>query len=116
VVAGLPAALRREIGVSRSRIERLDAAVHALKERQRELDAAIAQANGGTPAGDPEQRARHHALLKDLVQARDDAVARGRKLNGALENVRLQLLRVRSGVGTTADVAAEVRSAEALVI
>jgi len=115
VVAGLPAALRREIGVSRSRIERLDAAVHALKERQRELDAAIAQANGGTPAGDPEQRARHHALLKDLVQARDDAVARGRKLNGALENVRLQLLRVRSGVGTTADVAAEVQSAEALV-
>jgi len=49
------------------------------------------------------------------VQARDDAVARGRKLNGALENVRLQLLRVRSGVGTTADVAAEVQSAEALV-
>jgi hypothetical protein len=86
--------------------------LRALAERQRSLEDAIAEAGTATPAADAALEARRAELLRDLVRSRDDAVTRRERLGSALENVRLQLLRLKSGVGSAADVAAELRSAE----
>ena len=115
VIAELPTGLRRELRASRTRIQRIEASLHALATRQRDLEAAIADARGGAQATDPALRARHGELIEELVQARDAVIANREQVAGALENVRLQLLRVRGGVGSHADVAAEVQAAEALV-
>lgn len=112
LIAALPLGTRRELGGARAGIERLEQALRALAERQRSLEDAIAEAGTATPAADAALEARRAELLRDLVRSRDDAVTRRERLGSALENVRLQLLRLKSGVGSAADVAAELRSAE----
>jgi eukaryotic-like serine/threonine-protein kinase len=112
IIAGMPGAMRRELKECKSRIQRLEQTLDALANRQRDLDAAIAQADAPTQATTPAMRARHAELLQDLSQSRDATIAKREQLAGALENVRLQLLRVRSGVGSRADVVAELQTAQ----
>jgi hypothetical protein len=113
LIAGMPRAMRLELKECKSRIQQLEQALDALANRQRDLDAAIAQADAPTQTTTPAMRARHAELLQDLSQARAATIAKREQLAGALENVRLQLLRMQSGVGSRADVLAELRTAEA---
>ena len=114
LIASLPAARRRELGDVKRQVQDLEASLVALGARVRGLDDAIAQAGDAALDGDAVSRSRRTELVADLVAARDEASARRARLAGALENVRLQLLRLKSGVGAHADVAAELRTAEAL--
>jgi serine/threonine-protein kinase len=114
VIASLPAARRRELGDVKQRVRQLETSLQELAARVAGLDDAIAQAGDASFDSDPASRLRRQELVADLVAARDEASASRLRLSGALENVRLQLLRLKSGVGADGDVAAELRTAEAL--
>jgi len=86
--------------------------LHALAERQRDLEGALADAGSSTPTTDPALRSRRDELVNGLSAARDQAIVKRDRLASALENVRVQLLRLKSGVGVAADVAAELNAAE----
>jgi len=114
LIASLPAARRRELGDVKRQVRDLEASLASLAARVHGLDDAIEQAGEASFDSDAASRLRRTELVADLVAARDEASARRARLAGALENVRLQLLRLKSGVGASADVAAELRSANAL--
>ena len=112
MLTSLPHSMRRKLRDAQSRIEALEGEMNALAERQRSLDDAIAEAGAGSVGGDSPIRSRRAELVDDLSNARTDVIARRERLAGVLENVRLQLLRVRSGVGSPADVSAELQTAD----
>jgi serine/threonine-protein kinase len=120
LLSALPGTARRELGGARGRIESIEKNLRALADRQRELEAALAEAGsatsagGATHGGDSALVARREAIVQELQAARDQTVTRRERLAGALENVRLQLLRMKSGVGAAADVTGELRAAESL--
>ncbi len=114
LIAGLPSARRRELRDVQTRIQQLEQSLAALAEQRRGFDEAIAQAGSATTGGDAATRARREELVADLARARDEVIARRAQLTGSLENVRLQLLRLKSGVGSGAEVVAELRAAEAV--
>jgi serine/threonine-protein kinase len=116
LISALPGAVRRNLGDARGRIERLEKTLLSLAERQRELERALADADAGgaTPTTDAALRTRRDELVNGLSVARDQTITRRDRLVSALENVRLQLLRLKSGVGVAADVAAELSAAESL--
>ena len=112
ILTSLPPSMRRKLRDAKSRIETLEGVMHDLAGRQRSLDDAIAEAGAGVLGGNQALRSRRTELVDDLSKARTDVIARRERLAGVLENVRLQLLRVRSGVGSPADVAAELNVAD----
>jgi serine/threonine-protein kinase len=112
LIAALPRATRRALGSARERIEQMEQALGALAERQRHVESALADAGGSSAPTDPGLRTRRAELVSGLSSARDAAIVSRERLASALENVRLQLLRLRSGVGTVADVVAELSAAE----
>ena len=85
----------------------LEAAAQALRARRDELDRAIAeagQAGGG----------RRDAVVAELAAARADAASRLGTAVTALENLRLDLLRLRAGVGDVADLTAALEAARSV--
>ncbi len=118
LIADLPNDRRRSLGDSKQRVQKLERVLAGFDERRRSLDEAIAQAGAPTPTGNGAASAlnsRGAELRDDLANARRSVIARRERLVGALENVRLQLLRLKGGVGSSADVAAELAAAEAIV-
>jgi serine/threonine protein kinase len=113
----LPKHLRAALDGVRVAISRLESEATALAARETELDTALVEARGSPlPAGSPTAlTARHAALFDDLAEARRAAGERRAQLLATAENVRLQLIRVRSGLADRDDVMAELRSAEAPV-
>ena len=112
LVAALPVAMRKSLGNARQQIDQFELALAALGERQRSIEGALGEAGSATPSPDPAMESRRAELLYDLTRAREEAAAKRERLAGALENVRLQLLRLKSGIGSAADVAQELRAAE----
>jgi serine/threonine-protein kinase len=119
--ATLPADLRASLGDVRDVVRSLEDAAAAQARRERELDQAIADAaptvvtrsaalTAGTTLG--EQQAR---LVADLETARAAAGERRALALAALEGVRLQLLRVRSGLGTADDARREIEAARGVL-
>ena len=115
LIAGLPVAPRRALSGARSQIETLEATLTELAGRQRAIDAALADAGAATPSSDTAFQARRAELVGDLNRAREETVTKRDRLAAALENVRLQLLRVKSGIGTPEDVTAELLTAQSAV-
>ena len=115
----LPPVVRAQLGAGRGVIERLRAQIAALRQREEQLEAALAQ------AGDPHATTaspglantpqtlldRRIELTKDLERARRDAATRRASAVAALENIRLQLLRLRTGLGSSADLTADLQAA-----
>jgi flagellar biosynthesis chaperone FliJ len=114
LISALSSAARRDLGNARSRIEQLEKTLLALAARQRELESALTDAGASTPTTDTALRARRDELLSGLSVARDQAIAKRDRLASALENVRVQLLRLKSGLGVPADVSAELNAAESV--
>jgi hypothetical protein len=54
---------------------------------------------------------RRLALTTDLEQARRDVAGRRASAIAALENIRLQLLRLRTGLGSPSDLTADLETA-----
>jgi hypothetical protein len=114
LISSLSSAARRDLGNARSRIEQLEKTLLALAARQRELEGALTDAGASTPTTDAALKSRRDELVSGLSSARDQAIVKRDRLASALENVRVQLLRLKSGVGVAADVSAELNAAESV--
>jgi serine/threonine-protein kinase len=110
----LPKHLRAALDGVRVAISRLESEATALAARETELDAALVEARASPmPVGAPAVlAARHAALVDDLAEARRATGERRALLVSTAENVRLQLIRVRSGLASRDDVLAELRAAD----
>ena len=111
----LPADARRRLGKARVTLERLEGEVERLERRERELEEAATEARANAPALPGDTADRQRSLLDDLDKARHDASGRRVAVLGALENVRLSLVRLKSRIGTPEDVARELADAEGLL-
>ena len=116
-------------------IERLERDQAALRLREAEVGRALADAGaGGTSPepddagprraapitdGAPTSRAledRRGVLLAEMRRSLDDLRARRAAIGAALENVRIQLLRIRAGIATPDDLREEVEAVRILAL
>ena len=118
--ASLPPKLRKQLAGARPVVAQLERAAQALQAREYELERAIEEAGGtrtppgGAPAVDP-LAARRSALVDELRVEQRAAAERRAAVLSALESLRLQLLRLRTGVGYPEDVLTEIQAARGLV-
>lgn len=102
----LPRARRGELRGLREAIARLEADAAAGVAREAELEAALAEAHAGDSTC--VESTRRRTLVDDLARARRDAGERRAELAAQMEHVRVQLLRVRSGLAGRAELASEI--------
>jgi serine/threonine-protein kinase len=103
----LPDVIRRlesDAAVTRKRVEELDEALAGLGGDSRALRSVALRA-GEAEAGIAAEQER---LKTDLVAARDGAARRLATAVAALENIRLDLLRLKAGAGTVDDLSADL--------
>jgi hypothetical protein len=116
----------------RALVERLERDQDALRLRETEVGRALTEAGGAGPApvsavtpmavaaraaGPPTEHALHDrraALLGEMRDALDGVRARRAAIGAALENLRIQLLRVRAGIAAPEDLVEEVEALLAL--
>ncbi len=112
VFDGLSKDMRRNLGDVNRVIASLVAAQSELVEREARLESSKEEASRGTAglATDTLER-----VVTELIQARSAAAEHREAIAAELERLRLELIRLRSGVGTTAEVRAESERARALV-
>jgi serine/threonine-protein kinase len=99
LVGALPEPVRERLAEAVGVATRLERAVAALRAREQRVSTFLAE----TPAGSPARR--------DFERARDEiqgAIARG---NAALEELRLNLLKLNAGLVTAESITAELQSA-----
>lgn len=106
VLDSLPTGTRRRLGGVRKTVMELERELAAAARREREIAAALAEA-GATTSGDPllmaDARAR---VVTELEDAREATRVRKADLLQRLEAIRLQLVRVKAGVGKAEEVEA----------
>jgi len=105
----LPSGVRKRFADVPAAIKRLEGDAAALRGRERVLSEALAQASPGRalPAGADRRQTAHAELEGARATVRDHlatAVA-------ALENIRLDLLRLQAGVGSPDDLTADLEKA-----
>jgi eukaryotic-like serine/threonine-protein kinase len=104
-----PKELRESLGDVPDVLRGLEAHARLARARIEALDASIAEAQrtaGGRGAGE-----KQRTLVADLTSARDDAETRLADLVTALENVRLDLLRLRAGAGSVEGITIDLAAA-----
>jgi hypothetical protein len=117
VYASFPKEVRESLGDVPAALRALENHARSARARIAELDAALLEAqrqpgSGGThTAGSSE---RQDALVRDLTDARQRADAKLSDVVTSLENLRLDLLRLRTGTGTTEGITREVEAAKSL--
>jgi predicted Ser/Thr protein kinase len=117
--AALPSHIQASVGADRAVIARLQSHVERLRKREEQLAAAVAQAGEAAPLSRPSVGggadaaldARRQDLLHELASAKDSVSARRASAIAALENIRLQLLRLQAGIGTAQDLTADIAAA-----
>ena len=107
----LPRALRDELGDVPAVLHGLEAHARLARARIGEIDASVAEVRHGRGASIAGSATRHEALLADLGAQRNAAEVRLGELVTALENVRLDLLRLRSGGGTVEGITRDIDAA-----
>ena len=107
----LPRALREQLGDVPALLHELEGQARVARARIEEVDASIAEVQHGRGAILAGSSARHEALVADLQVQRSVADARLGELVTALENVRLDLLRLRSGGGTVEGITRDIEAA-----
>ena len=105
---------KKQLSKARAGLERLEAEVERLGRREKELEAAIVEAKADAPTLPSGPNGRQQALVDDLERARREALDRRVLILGSLENVRLAMLRVKSGIGGVAAVEKELEAAASL--
>lgn len=104
----LPAAARKQFGDVPDVIRRLEADANALRKREQVVSDALARvdiAAGGA------QHGGRRAAKEDLEAARAGVRERLATAVAALENIRLDLLRLQAGVGSAEDLTADIERA-----
>ncbi|MCZ6915721.1 MAG: hypothetical protein O7I93_02990, partial [Gemmatimonadetes bacterium] len=101
----LPKEIRRRFEEVPAVIERLEAVAKGLRKREESLSRAVAEA---APEAAPRSGlvAGRREAVGDFETARDRARARLEEAVAALENLRLDLLRLHAGVGSPDDLTA----------
>lgn len=104
MIDSLPTGTRKRLGGVRRAVDELERELITMTRRERDLGAALAAANA-TTGGDPlllaDARAR---VITELEDARQVLLARRAELLQQLERIRLQVLRLKAGVGTIGEV------------
>ncbi|HEX7122325.1 MAG TPA: hypothetical protein VF178_08160, partial [Gemmatimonadaceae bacterium] len=116
----LPAGLRRELRELPRLAAQLEAHAAELRERKRELDAALALGGGRLAVPDPADASHEGAPRsigaggsgRDLGSLRANVESRLASVVTMLENLRLQLMRLRSGVSAPGDVTRDLNRAQ----
>jgi hypothetical protein len=112
VYASFSKELRQSLGDVPEALRGLEAHARLARARIEELDAAIAEAQHKPARGASSER--QQALVKDLEAARAQAEARLADVVTSLENLRLDLLRLRAGAGTPEGITRDVAAARML--
>jgi serine/threonine-protein kinase len=117
----LPRDARKELADLPHLLKRLEADAQAMRARMTEIDALLAGVGERTPAsgsaslGDGEAAAAVQAgqqKLRDDLGAERERVAKQLAASvGALETIRLGLLRLKAGVGTVQEITADLSAA-----
>jgi hypothetical protein len=107
LLAGLPKPLKRQLRGVEPRIRHLEASRLAHDQREAELRAALAEVSRDTPSGSGASDGRRQ-FIDDLTTVRQEVVERRDAIVASLERVRLELLRLKSGLGGAERVRAEV--------
>ena len=107
IFTALPRALRDQLGDVPALLHELEGQARLARARIDEVDASIAEVQHGRGGSS----ARHEALVADLGAQRSVADARLGELVTALENVRLDLLRLRSGGGSVEGITRDIEAA-----
>ena len=118
LIAALPATDQAQLEAGREVIESLRAHIARLRAREEQLGAALAEVGPLALARAPAMAganvalvARRDSLANELEQAQRDVAARRASAVVALENIRLQLIRLRAGVGSLSDLTADLNAA-----
>ena len=112
VFDGLSKDMRRDLGNVNRVIAALLSAHNELVLREARLKSSQEEASRGTAGVETDTLER---VITELSQARSAATERRESIAAALERMRLELIRLRSGVGTAAQVRAEAERAKTLV-
>lgn len=107
--ASFPKEMRDSLGDVPEVLRGIEAHARVARARLEELDAAIAEAQVGPPRPGSEQR--QQVLVADLTAARERAEERLAELVSVLENLRLDLLRLRAGGGSVESITLDIASA-----
>jgi serine/threonine-protein kinase len=96
----LPKALRQQLADAVPRMTKLAEELPALRDRQAALVAAIAEAGEGTGSGDGAVAIRRDEIRQELTTHLESAREREARVAEALELARLELVRLRTGLGS----------------
>ncbi|MEO7086478.1 MAG: serine/threonine-protein kinase [Gemmatimonadaceae bacterium] len=110
--AKFPKEMRESLGDVPTALHALEAHARAARAHIEELDATIDQALHGPGQGASAER--QEALVADLRAARASAEERLAQVVSAMENVRLNLLRLQAGVGSVESVTQDLDAARAI--
>ncbi|HKG94284.1 MAG TPA: serine/threonine-protein kinase [Gemmatimonadaceae bacterium] len=114
LLESLPPDARKRLRDVHDVVARLDAAARALERRERELEEVEQEAAAGAGGGGGTLDDRRARIAADLRAARTAAAAGRVRALEAIEEIRLSLLRVRSGLGTADEMAQELGAAREL--
>jgi len=99
-LAALPKALRQGLGDAAPRMAKLAEELPALRQRENELVAAIAETGEGAGSSEGAVAARREELRQELAEHLETTRQRQTQINEALELARLELVRLRTGLGS----------------
>jgi predicted Ser/Thr protein kinase len=105
----LPSEVRKRFGDVPATIKRLEEDAKVLRAREQILSDAIARAEPDRGASVGIER--RGAAVSELAQARDATQQRLATAIAALENIRLDLLKLQAGVGSADDLTSDLESA-----
>jgi len=107
--ATFPKELRESLGDVPKVLHGLEAHARSMRARIEELNVSLADAQRGPTR--PVATERQDALVNDLIAARERAESRLEELVTALENLRLDLLRLRAGGGSVEGITLDLAAA-----
>ncbi|MDX2261619.1 MAG: serine/threonine-protein kinase [Gemmatimonadales bacterium] len=99
-LAALPKSLRQGLGDAAPRMAKLAEELPALRQRENELVAAIAEAGDGAGGTEGVVAARREELRQELAAHLESTRQRQAQISDALELARLELVRLRTGLGS----------------
>jgi len=112
LVAALPKDVRRDLGDVARAISSMVAAQKELLEREARLSSSQLEATRGSSGAATDTLDR---VVTELSEAKQAATQKREDITAALERIRLELIRLRSGIGSVADVNREAGKAEELL-
>jgi hypothetical protein len=112
LVEGLPKDMRRELNEVSRVIADLVGEQNALFDREARLTASEFDASRGSVGTATDTLDR---VMTELSEAKIAVVGKREAVGGALERLRLQLIRLKSGVGTIAEVRTEADRAREML-